>query len=166
MKLDRFLSHIDKLEFSAAGENLGNELPRNRLDLLKQIQSGLVKKNDMIHFLGGEYRKGYLDAMQDIIASYQIQIEEMLRGYPICVSCKEKPATKWDGGVCGAVCKDDGMVPGVIMYLCDDCDPGNNYFTIPTDLEGAIGDLICLRETLQKMFARALKAEMTLLRKK
>ena len=80
--------------------------------------------------------------------------------FPKCIVPKcPKRATKWDGGVCGVVCTKQGMKPGYIDYRCDEHDPGNNYFILPEDYEGAMGDLFCLREELQKMHARCFRAE-------
>jgi hypothetical protein len=78
MILSRFLRHIADGHLHAAGANLGNELPRNRFDLLRTARAELAKllgyyqeqrKQD------NDYLKGYLEAMTDILAAYENAVE-------------------------------------------------------------------------------------------
>jgi len=80
--------------------------------------------------------------------------------FPKCVvrDCHNR-ATKWDGGVCGTQITKEGMKSGYIDYRCDEHDSDNKYFVLPQDYEGAMGDLFCLRDELQRMHARCIKAE-------
>lgn len=81
MKLDRVLNHCRKFMESrreaeknnhihAIGENIGNELPRNRLSLLNKTRSELARIR-----MDDDYGRGYLAAALDIIAAYEAIIE-------------------------------------------------------------------------------------------
>lgn len=77
MKISRVIRHIENGDIHAAGENLGNELSRNRLMLLKKARAELSKfqraaaEDDN----RDDYDLGYIAAMLDIIAAYESAIE-------------------------------------------------------------------------------------------
>lgn len=73
----------------------------------------------------------------------------------------EKPACRWDGGVCGVRidAKLRKLMPGYVVWLCEVHDPDHNHFDLPENFEGAVGALVALRNELQEMFGRALAAE-------
>lgn len=77
--------------------------------------------------------------------------EKSLR--PKCTDCERK-ATKWDGGSLSQFfcSKENRMKPYPIVYLCDVCDDGNNFFSLPDSLEEAIDELVLLREKHQLLF--------------
>lgn len=87
--------------------------------------------------------------------------------YPKCIvkGCRKR-AKRWDGGECGYVFKDYKSQPACVIWLCADHDPHHKSFDLPDTLEGAIRDLVYLREQLQKEFRRAFKAEDKLAREK
>lgn len=72
--------------------------------------------------------------------------------YPLCISCKKNPATKYDGDCCGITHDKNGKpAPGYIVWLCDNCDAGNNHFSLPTTFKAAAEELVYLRKALQEI---------------
>lgn len=78
--------------------------------------------------------------------------------YPKCFICGKK-ATRWDGGICALTLSPKGPKPAPIGWACEKHDPHHKAFDLPADLPGAIAELVILRELLQEMFERAVKAE-------
>lgn len=74
MKIYRLINHLKNGRFCDAGSNVGNELARNRLYLLKQARSELSKID-----LKSDYARGYKDAILDIMYSYENAVEDNIR---------------------------------------------------------------------------------------
>lgn len=79
MKLERFLHHIAVRDFRAASACLADELPRNRITLLRKTRAELAKLIGQSKILEEGYARGYMQAMADMIFSYEITIIEAKR---------------------------------------------------------------------------------------
>lgn len=86
--------------------------------------------------------------------------------YPLCIYCKKRKATRWDGGQCGTVIstvelpggvKKVQAKPGYIVWICTKCDKGHNHFDLPDTLDDAIAEIVALRERVQEEFAKTFK---------
>lgn len=80
--------------------------------------------------------------------------------YPKCSvdGCRRR-AKRWDGGYYNYVTEGRTIRPGNIGWRCTTHDPNHKSFDLPDTLEGAIRDIVILRERLQEEFHRAFKAE-------
>lgn len=75
MKLDRFVRHLaagtqDGKKLRAIGEMVGNELPRNRLETLRQVRAELAKRSSPQE----SFAAGYVTAIADVVAAYEAAV--------------------------------------------------------------------------------------------
>lgn len=77
MKVEKVLSRLGRApeaveELRAAGQALGDELPRRRLDVLRAFRAGLAR----LPALAPSFARGYLLALADVAAAYDAAVEE------------------------------------------------------------------------------------------
>jgi DNA-binding MarR family transcriptional regulator len=77
MKVEKVLSRLGQApeaveELRAAGQALGDELPRRRLDVLRAFRAGLARLPAPVP----SFAQGYLLALADVAAAYDAAVEE------------------------------------------------------------------------------------------
>ena len=78
MKVDKVLERLfdkcDSAELRRAARDVGDELPRNRLDVLRKFRAGSCRIQ-----LDDEFQKGYLAGITAVMRSYEIAVEKKQR---------------------------------------------------------------------------------------
>lgn len=74
MRLIRHLTKgaLDRQSLRAAGALLGNELYRQRVEILQEIRSGIAR---LVFADDSGFQAGYVAALADVAAAFEVEIE-------------------------------------------------------------------------------------------
>ena len=77
MKIDRFKRHMQEGNFHALGAMVGHELPRNRLEVLREARVAIARYQEpaaSTSMYQSGYATGYLRALADVMAAHEAEL--------------------------------------------------------------------------------------------